>query len=61
MPETRPVIVTAKNPHRGRFGDVPDMKPEEHERRGDAAEALFREPVRRATRDCPISRLHGIG
>jgi hypothetical protein len=47
IPETRPVIVTAKNPRRGRFGDVPDMTPEEHERRGDAAVALFRELVRR--------------
>jgi hypothetical protein len=46
-PETRPVIVTAKNPRRGRFGDVPDMTPEEHERRGDAAVALFRELTRR--------------
>jgi hypothetical protein len=49
IPETRPVIVTAKNPRRGRFGDVPDMTPEEHERRGDAAEALFRELVHKAT------------
>ena len=24
-------IVTAKNPRRGRFGDVPDMTPEEHQ------------------------------
>ncbi len=31
----------------GRFGDVPDMTPEEHRRRGDAADALFREIVRR--------------
>jgi len=39
-------IVAAKNPHRrGRFGDVPDMTPEE--RRGDAADALWRELVRR--------------
>ena len=47
-PERRPVIVTAKHPRRGRFGDVPDMTPEEHERRGDAAVALFRELTRRA-------------
>jgi len=39
-------IVTAKNPRRGRFGDVPDMTPEEHRRRGDAADALFREMKR---------------
>jgi hypothetical protein len=43
IPETRSVIVTAKNPRRGRFGDVPDMTPEEYQRRGDAADALFRE------------------
>ena len=43
-------IVTAKNPHRrGRLGDVPDMTPEEYERRCNAADALFRELVRRAT------------
>ena len=41
-------IVTAKNPHRhhGRFGDVPDMTPEEHKQRGDAADELFREMKR---------------
>jgi hypothetical protein len=38
---TGPRIVTARNPRRGRFSDTPDMTPEEHERRGDAAEALF--------------------
>jgi hypothetical protein len=43
-------IVTAKNPHRGsRLGDVPEMTPEEHKRRGDAADALFRELLRQAT------------
>jgi hypothetical protein len=30
-----------------RFGDVPDMTPEEHQQRGDAAEALFRDIMRR--------------
>ena len=44
---TGPRIVTAK-PKRGRFGPVQDLTPEEHQRRGDAAEALFREIVRRA-------------
>jgi hypothetical protein len=35
-------IITAKKPHRhGRLGDVPDMTPEEYERRCDAADALF--------------------
>ena len=43
-------IVTAKHPRRhGSVSDVPDMTPEEHKRRGDAADALFREIVRRAT------------
>jgi hypothetical protein len=41
-----PRIVTARKP-RGRFGDVPDMTAEEHQQRGDAAEALFREIVHR--------------
>jgi hypothetical protein len=41
-------IVTAR-PKRGRFGDVEDLTPEEHQRRGDGAEALWREMVRRAT------------
>jgi hypothetical protein len=43
-------IITAKNPHRrDRLGDVPDMTPEEYQRRCDAADALFRELVRQAT------------
>jgi hypothetical protein len=42
------VIVTAKR-RPGRFGDAPDMTLEEHQRRGDAADTLFREIVRRAT------------
>ena len=41
-------IVTARSPKAGRFGPVPDFDAEEHQRRGDAAEALFRELVRRA-------------
>jgi hypothetical protein len=41
-------IVTVRRP-RGRFGDAPDLTPEEHKRRGDAADALFRELVRQAT------------
>jgi hypothetical protein len=43
----RPRIVTAR-PKPGRFGPVQDLDAEEHQRRGDAAEALFRELVRRA-------------
>ena len=52
MPEVRhdadrkSAIVTMK-PRRSRFGDVPDMTPEEHRRRGDAADELWRELVRR--------------
>ena len=46
--DRNPAIVTAKNPRRrhGRFGDVPDMTPEEYKRRGDAADTLFREMKR---------------
>ena len=46
-----PSIVTAKHPRRrhGSFGDVPDMTPEEHKRRGGAADELFR---RVQARDC---------
>jgi hypothetical protein len=44
-PKTR--IVTARKP--GSYSDAPDLTPEEHQRRGDAADALFRELVRRAT------------
>jgi hypothetical protein len=55
-PETTPAtanddrksaIVTAKR-RRERFGDAPDLTPEEHHRRGEAVDALFREMVRRA-------------
>ena len=52
-PDTSPrgkksAIVTVKR-RRNRFGDAPDLTPEEHRQRGDAADALFREIVRRAT------------
>jgi hypothetical protein len=40
-------IVTARRPGK-RYVDVPDLTPEEHKRRGDAAAALFREVARRA-------------
>ncbi len=46
--DRKSAIVTAKR-RPGRFGDVPDMAPEEHQRRGEAADALFREIVRRTT------------
>jgi len=44
-----PRIVTVRRA--GRFGDVPEMTPEEHQRRGDAAKALFKELVRRSARE----------
>ena len=45
--DRKPAIVTAKNPHRR--GRLPEMTPEEHQRRGDAADALWRELVCQAT------------
>jgi len=42
----RSAIVTAKRP-RSRFGDAPDLTPEEHSRRGEAATELWREMMRR--------------
>lgn len=47
-PPKQPAIVTTR-PRRGRFGEAEDITPEEHRRRADAAEALWRELVRRAT------------
>jgi hypothetical protein len=42
------MIVTSRHPRRrSSFPDVPDMTPEEHKRRDDAADALFRELTRR--------------
>ena len=46
---TVPRIVTAPRKRMTRFGPVQDIDAEEHQRRGDAAEALFKELVRRAT------------
>jgi hypothetical protein len=42
-----PAIVTGRKPGEQRAG-LPEMTSEEHERRGDAAEALWRELVRRS-------------
>jgi hypothetical protein len=48
----RPTTANRRSSLRGkpseRFGDAPDLTPEEYKRRGDAADALFRELVRRA-------------
>ena len=49
--ERKSAIVTAPRKISTRFGPVQDIAAEEHRRRGDAAEALFREIVRRATGD----------
>jgi hypothetical protein len=46
---TAPRIVTASPKRMTRFEPVHDIDAEEHQRRGDAAEALFKELVRRAT------------
>ena len=43
-PPAKSAIVTIRKPGKGY---VPDLTPEEHQRRGDAAEALFREMKRR--------------
>ena len=50
-PVTKPLtgksaIVTSRKPRSWR-SDVPDMTPEEHKRRGDAADAMFREMKRK--------------
>jgi hypothetical protein len=53
-PARRAPHLAADRRHRGGagrrsiFGEMPDMTPKEHRRRGDAADALFREMVRRA-------------
>ena len=44
----KPTIVTSRRAERSGNADVPEMTPGEHQRRGDAADALFRELVRRA-------------
>ena len=46
--DRKSAIVTARKPQTWR-GDVPGMTPEEHQRRGDAADALFREMKRKVT------------
>jgi hypothetical protein len=47
--DRKSAIVTARRPGARSSVDVPDMTLEEHQRRGDAADALFREIVHRAT------------
>ena len=48
MQQPASAIVTARRQGARRV-DVPDLAPEEYQRRGDAADALWRELVRRAT------------
>jgi hypothetical protein len=45
----KPAILTIRKRRAAAFGNAPDMTPEEHKRRGDAADELFRQIVRRAT------------
>jgi hypothetical protein len=45
--DRKPSIVTIKR--KSRFGDAPDLTPEEHQRRGEAAAALWHELVGQAT------------
>jgi hypothetical protein len=45
----QPAIVIIRNRKRAALADVPDLREEEIQRRGDAADALWRELVRRAT------------
>jgi hypothetical protein len=40
--DRKSAIVTAARKSRSWRSDVPDMTPEEHQRRGDAADAMFR-------------------
>ena len=47
--DRKSAIVTARRPGARSSVDVPDLTLEEHQRRGDAADALFRQIVRRAT------------
>ena len=44
---TGPAVVSS-NKQSGKFSSVPDLTAEEHRRRGDAAEALFRELTKAA-------------
>ncbi len=45
--DRKSAIITIKRKPSGRFGDAPDLTPEEVQRRGDAADALWREIKRR--------------
>ncbi len=53
--DRKAAIVTIKRPGK-RYADIPDMTPEEHKRRGDAADAVWRE-----LGSGPIKLLHRRG
>ena len=48
-PPPKQPAIAATRPRRVGFSEVEDLTQEEHQRRGDAADELFRELVRRAT------------
>jgi hypothetical protein len=50
---TKSAIVTIKR--RSRFRDAPDLTPEEYQRRAAAADAMWRELVRRVARERCVS------
>jgi hypothetical protein len=50
--EPKPVIITSRRSGK-RNAIVPDMTPEEHMRRGDLADALFRQIQRRIAQRRP--------
>jgi hypothetical protein len=45
-PKPSAIVEPKRKPQVSIFGPVPDYDPEEHQRRGEAAEALWRELVR---------------
>ncbi len=49
------MIVTPQRKRSALFGNAPDMTPEEHQRRGDAADALFQGMKRRIAARGPES------
>ena len=48
-PSPKQPAIVSNRPKGGRSGELGDLTPEELQRRGDAADELFRELVRRAT------------
>jgi hypothetical protein len=48
QPRRLAIVEPKRKPRTMIFGEAPELMPEEHQRRGDAADALFREIVRLA-------------